>query len=332
MTAACAALVFTWEEEDVILAAGLSPVWQQLLRFDALTLGEVNRAREVHWCASGKVLNAARGLHHLGGPVRALTLVGGATGAEIRQDFGRLGIAARWVESTTPTRICTTVLDTAGRTITELVPDAPALGGDELARFRAAYAEEAAAADVVILIGSLPAGVPSGIYQDLLAHTPGKAILDARGAELLAALREKPFLVKPNRDELGRTLGRELRGDAELFDAMRALNRLGARWVVVSDQGNPVYASSQGQLYQVRPPLGEVVNPIGCGDCMAGGIAWALSRGQEPLEAVAFGVAVAADKLGQLLPGVVDPGRVAALARSVEVTRLDTASGVGFTM
>jgi tagatose 6-phosphate kinase len=185
------------------------------------TFSEGNRAREARWCASGKVLNAARALHHLGGPVRALTVVGGATGAEIRQDFTRLGVAARGVEVATPTRICTTVLDIAGRTVTELVPDAPALEGDELARFLAAYAEEAAAADVVILIGSLPAGAPPGIYRDLLAHTPGKAVLDARGADLLEALREKPFLVKPNRDELGRTLGRELHGDAELFDAMR---------------------------------------------------------------------------------------------------------------
>jgi 1-phosphofructokinase family hexose kinase len=311
----------------VILAAGLSPVWQQLLTFDALALGEVNRAREVRWCASGKVLNAARALHHLGGPVKALTIVGGTTGAEIRQDFGRLGIAARWVELATPTRICTTVLDAAGRTVTELVPNAPPLAGDELARFLAAFEEEAAAADVVILIGSLPAGAPPGVYRDLLARTPGKAVLDARGPELLEALKEKPFLVKPNRDELGRTLGRELRGDAELFEAMHEVNRVGAGWVVVTDKGNPVHASSRGQLYRVRPPVTAVVNPIGCGDSMAGGIAWALSRGQEPAQAVAFGVAVAADKLGQLLPGVVDSGRVTELARSIEVTRLDAAPG-----
>ena len=59
---------------STILAAGLTPAWQQVLVFDAFTPGAVNRAREVHWCASGKVLNAARALHHLGGPARALTV------------------------------------------------------------------------------------------------------------------------------------------------------------------------------------------------------------------------------------------------------------------
>ncbi len=49
----------------MILAAGLSPAWQQIVVLDALSVGEVNRAREVHWCASGKVLNVGLALHCL---------------------------------------------------------------------------------------------------------------------------------------------------------------------------------------------------------------------------------------------------------------------------
>jgi len=41
----------------VILVAGLTPAWQQILRFDDFRPGEVNRASEVQWCCSGKVLN-----------------------------------------------------------------------------------------------------------------------------------------------------------------------------------------------------------------------------------------------------------------------------------
>ena len=62
----------------MILVAGLTPAWQQVLRFERFTPGTVNRAAWVRWCASGKVLNAARAAHLLGGPVRALTVVGGA--------------------------------------------------------------------------------------------------------------------------------------------------------------------------------------------------------------------------------------------------------------
>ena len=306
----------------MILVAGLTPAWQQILVFDSLTLGEVNRAREAHWCASGKVLNAARALHHLGGPAKALTIVGGATGEEIRRDAAVLGLAARWIEAAAPTRVCTTILDAARRSVTELVPNAGVVGDAQRAAFLAAFAEEAAAAAVVVLIGSLPTGTPADFYRDLLARTSGKAVLDARGPELLEALAAKPFVVKPNRGELGRTLGRELRTDAELMDGLREMNARGADGVVVSDGGKPVHVGSADRLYRLRPPPAEVMNPIGCGDCMAAGVALAVYRGADPVEAVRFGMAAAADKLGRLLPGAVDAQRVQALAGSVAVERL----------
>jgi 1-phosphofructokinase family hexose kinase len=296
-------------------------VWQQLLLFDSITPGAVNRARDVRWCASGKVLNAARALHHLGGPAKALTVVGGVTGGQIVGDFADLGIAARWVETATPTRVCTTVLESARGTVTELVPNAPALSETELAGFLAAYAEEAAGAAAVVLIGSLPAGTPAGFYRELLARTPGKVVLDARGPELLEALPRRPFLVKPNRGELAATLGRELPDEAELCAALREVLDRGAGWVVVTDGAGPAYAASADGVYRLRPPAAPVLNPIGCGDCMAAGIAWALTRGRDPLAAVRYGLAVAADKAGRLLPGEVDPRGAEALVGAVDVAR-----------
>jgi tagatose 6-phosphate kinase len=306
----------------MILTAGLTPALQQILLFDALALGEVNRARQVDWGASGKVLNAARALHHLGAECKALTLVGGRTGESIRNHIAELGIPARWIEGNTPTRICTTLLDRSRRQATELVPNAAEATTDELDRFRAAYAEEAATAAVVILIGSLPVGTPSGFYRDLLTRTPGKVILDARGPELLEALSARPFLVKPNRGELQQTLGRELHTDAELFDALGEINELGAEWVVVTDGGKAVYARSRQHLYRLEPPPAEVVNPIGCGDCMGAGIAQGLAMGNEPLDAIRRGLAVAANKLSQLLPGFVEREQVEALLPSVQAVRV----------
>jgi tagatose 6-phosphate kinase len=306
----------------VILSAGLTPALQQILLFDALTLGEVNRARQVHWGASGKVLNAVRALHHLGAECKTLTLVGGRTGESIRRDIADLGITARWIEGSTPTRICTTLLDRMRKQATELVPNAAEATAEELDRFRAAYVEEAARAAIVVLIGSLPVGTPPGYYRELLAHTPGKGVLDARGPELLEALHARPFLVKPNRGELQQTLGRQVRNDAELFDVMREINERGAEWVVVTDGGNPVYARSSLHLYRLQPPPVEVVNPIGCGDCMAAGIAQGLQMGLEPLDAIRRGLAVSANKLGQLLPGFVEREPVEGLIASVQITRV----------
>jgi 1-phosphofructokinase family hexose kinase len=306
----------------VILSAGLTPAWQHVLVFDAFVPGAVNRARDVHWCASGKALNAGLALHRLGAPCRTLSSAGGAHGDAMRQELARQGVAGRWIDTAAATRVCTTIVELANHTATELVENANALTPAELDAFAAAYAEEAAGASVAILIGSLSPGAPATFYRDLLAHTPGRAILDARGPELLAALEARPFLVKPNREELGRTLGCDLCRDEDLFDALAEVHRRGAAWVLVTDGKNPTYARSAEGLFRIEPVSAAVVNPIGCGDCMAGGIAWALHQGHRALDALRYGAAAAAAKLGEVLPALVHPSRVDMLARTIQVTRM----------
>ena len=145
----------------MILSAGLTPAWQQILVFDQVRWGEVNRAREAAWCGSGKVLNAGMAVHRLGGPSLTLAPLGGSPLAEIDREFADLGVPRRWIETRAATRVCTTILDRATGRITELVENGRPLDEGEFDAFRAAYAEEAARAEVVVLIGSLPGGTPA---------------------------------------------------------------------------------------------------------------------------------------------------------------------------
>lgn len=301
----------------MIIAAGLSPAWQRILEFDCICLGEVNRATAADECASGKVLNVGRACHRLGATTRTLTVVGGATGRAIQSEFEREGLSARWVEVAAPTRICTTLLEAGGR-VTELVQNAAPLEPSEVARFSAAFAAEAAAAAVVVLSGSLPPGVPATFYAELLRDCPAPAVLDAQGPELLAALPQHPLVVKPNRQELERTLGRPLRSDGELQGALAELQLRGAQWVVVSQGAGPVWVAHGEHCWQWAPlEVAQPRNPIGCGDCLAAGIAVAVAQGAEVPEAVALGLAAAAENLQGLFPARLDPQRVAARCQGV---------------
>ena len=133
----------------------------------------------------------------------------------------------------------------------------------------------------------------------------------------------KPYVVKPNREELGQTLGRSLDSDADLLAAMRHLNRLGAQWVVVTQGAKSVWLSSAEQVYRLAPPrIATVVNPIGCGDCLAAGIAWATRRGDSIVDTVRLGIGAAADNLGQLLPCRLEWQTVTDLANKVEVSEI----------
>jgi fructose-1-phosphate kinase PfkB-like protein len=221
------------------------------------------------------------------------------------------------------TRTCITLIDRATETITELVENGRPLTPAELGLFREVYAEEAAKADVAVIIGSLPAGTPDGFYRELVEQTPCRAVLDFRGEGLLSVLDRKPYVVKPNRDELGRTLGRSLESDDELVGAMRELNRRGSEWVVVTQGSRPVWVTSADAVYRLHPPPVErVVNPIGCGDAMAAAIAWATRDGRDAVDSVRLGIAASAENLRQLLPCRLDPAKVQKRAEEVRVEKV----------
>lgn len=307
----------------MILSAGLSPAWQQILVLDAFRCGEVNRVREVHWCTSGKVCNVGIALHHLGGPCRILSTLGGPAVPLIEGELNALGVPYRWVLTRSETRICTTILDQATGTITELVENGRPLEPHELERFRSAYAEEASRAEVVVLIGSLPAGTPPSLYRELLQRTPCPAVLDFRGEGLLDVLDLKPYVVKPNREELARTMGRPLETDESLLEAMRKLNRRGAAWVVVTQGPGPVFVTSAQGAWRLHPPPARpLVNPIGSGDALAATIAWAARAGRPLLDAVRLGLAAAGQNVRQLLPCRLDPRTLEEEAAAVRVESL----------
>lgn len=301
----------------MILVAGLTPAWQAILRFRTLHLGEVNRAMETRWCASGKVLNVGMALASLEVPSHTLAPVGGWSGAAIRTEFAERRLSATWTHTDAPTRICTTLLVDDGVT-TELVENAAALTSAEYEAYLAEYQRLAPDASTVVMTGSLPKATPTTFYRDLLERTPCQAVLDVRGPELLAALPAKPRVVKPNREELAATVGRPLPDHGSIVDAMRELMQRGAQAVIVTDGTRAVHVAEGERVESLMPPaVSPLVNPIGCGDCLAAGVAWGLDRGETLLDAVRLGMAAAAENVTQLLPARLTKARVESLRQSI---------------
>jgi len=78
-----------------------------------------------------------------------------------------------------------------------------------------------------------------------------------------------------------------------------------------------VLASGAGTLH-FNAPGDRVVNAVGCGDALAGGLAAGVARGLDLPDSAALGVAAAADKLGRLHSGRVDSAGVERLLAQVE--------------
>jgi fructose-1-phosphate kinase PfkB-like protein len=86
--------------------------------------------------------------------------------------------------------------------------------------------------------------------------------------------------------------------------------------------------SSAEATYRLIPPtVTDAINPIGCGDALTAGMAWAISRApvideEIMLTAIRLGMAAATDRLRQLLPARLDAQKIEQLASGIEVERL----------
>jgi tagatose 6-phosphate kinase len=268
-----------------ILCIGATPTAQRSMIFPTLTIDAVNRATEVYEYASGKSLNVARVLLVLGAMPIATGFLGGPRGEYCRKQLDEIGLHHDFVTVDAPTRLCTTVIDSATGTVTELVEESQAVALEKWAELDGKIESLLPGSGFVVFSGSLPPGAPGDLYNRWLAMAERagvRPIIDARGEPLRQAMQRRGAIIKVNRDELAATLHADLSGGQSLIDAMRAsLPPKGI--IVITDGSDGAYASDGKTFVRIRPPKIKALNPVGSGDAFAAGLAAGLEAGQ-PLD------------------------------------------------
>jgi 1-phosphofructokinase len=165
--------------------------------------------------------------------------------------------------------------------------------------------ERSGDADWIACCGSLPRGLAPEWYADLVAraHQAGARIaLDTSGPSLLAALRERPDVVKPNVEELAEAVGRPLATIGDAVKAAEELRALGARAVLASLGADGQLLVDDTGAYYGRAEVATVRSNVGAGDASLAGFLAAGGTGPQALaSAVAHGAAAVQ------LPGSVMP-------------------------
>ena len=142
-------------------------------------------------------------------------------------------------------------------------------------------------APLLILSGSLPRGVPVTAYDQLirLAHRFGvKTLLDCDGPPFAAAVKARPFLVKPNEHELAQWWRKPLRSEKEVVCAARALSGQTHGWVLVSRGAKPSLLVNCTEDFQcsATPPPVKPRNSVGAGDALLAAVARQIELGIVP--------------------------------------------------
>lgn len=266
----------------------------------------------------GGGINAARIAHLLGADVLALFPVGGQTGELLVDLIIREGVPFRRVEIPGRTRESFTVDEESTGEQYRFVLPGPTLSSVEYTRCLDELRVLAAGARFVVASGSLPPAAPVGFYQsvaELCAEVGVQLVLDASGPGL-RHLTSGVYLLKPSLRELGELTGRVLDTERDIIGAARELIAGGLVEVVVASRGPHGAVLVTADEARRFPAIARrPVSTVGAGDAMVGAIVAALSRDWSLPDAVRYGIAASAAKLGT--PGT-------ALCRRVDVERYFT--------
>jgi tagatose 6-phosphate kinase len=306
----------------MILTVTLNLALDITYRVERVRVGETSQVEVVGRRAGGKGVNVARVLHALGHETVVTGLAGGDPGARARAELASSGIADATVAVADASRIALMMIDSDGAA-TGFSEPGPQVTEDEWRVMLARFGELVAGADVVVLSGRLPPGVPRDAYARLiaLAHRfDVPALLDVAEEPLALGVTHGPALVKINEDELaGFAPGEDVVGGAV------RLRAAGAREVVISRGAAGLVAVVDGGAWSAAPPEALRGNPTGAGDAASAALAVGIAGGTDWPRRLADAAALSAAAVAAPLAGSFDPELYRRLLDQVEVRELGSA-------
>lgn len=300
----------------MILTVTPNPSLDRTYEIPALARGEVLRATVERMDPGGKGVNVSRAVAAAGHRTVAVLPLGGAPGALVAQLLAGQGIDVAPVPIAGATRSNIALAEPDG-TLTKINAPGPELTPAESEALLSALRghDVGAAGDWIACCGSLPRGLAPQWYAQLVerAHAAGARIaLDTSGASLLAALKERPDVVKPNAEELATAVGRPL---ATVGDALKAAEELltyGARSVLASLGADGQLLVSEAGAHFANAPVAAVRSNVGAGDASLAGFLAAGGTGPRALASAVTHGAAAVQLPGSVMPSPadLDPGAV----------------------
>lgn len=276
----------------MIYTVTFNPALDYVIRMESLKLGTVNRSSAEAVYYGGKGINVSTVLKNIGVDSVALGFVAGFTGKEIEEGVKNMGVATDFIKL--PEGMSRINVKIKAEQETEINGQGPAISMEQVEMLFEKL-DRLEKGDCLVLAGTIPASLPSDIYEQIMDRLKDKEILivvDATKDLLLNVLKYHPFLIKPNNHELGEMFGVVLKTDEEIVEYAKKLQERGARNVLISMAGDgAILLTETKEVYKMGVPKGTVVNSVGAGDSMVAGFVASYFKEHDYLKALKFGTA-----------------------------------------
>ena len=309
----------------MITTVTLNPAIDRTIIVNNFEYGSVNRVASSREDIGGKGINVARILLALGSDAKAIGFIGRNNYPQAQALLKADAIPTEFISIDAPTRINTKLLETSTHTTTDINEAGFAVSGKEIEAVRRLILDYAEKSTFLVFSGSVPRGLPSSIYREMIETMPShcKVALDADGLLLMEGLKASPFLIKPNIHELESALGRTLTSHQEIVDAAAGLILLyGISYVLVSMGGDGSILVTADQALFASPLPVDVRGTVGAGDSMLAGFIHGLSSGCDLQTALSRATACGALAVSQEGTQAFEKDDVEKLASMVSITQI----------
>ena len=268
----------------MITTVSLNPSIDLSLFIPKLSQGDSHRAKHSRQDISGKAVNTAYALQNLGVSCRVLGLDFTENGQLLKDSLKKADVTYDYVSAPGAMRTNIKIFEEDQQIMTEINQEGPAVSNDTVEAFLKLAAQDTS--DILVLSGSLPQGVESSIYKQIISQTNATVILDAYGEALRLGLEAQPAIIKPNQQELEQTFDVNLPNREEQVAFCRKLiNKYNLYAVCLSQGYDGALMIGKDELY-FAPALKIPVRGVqGAGDSMVAGLAAELQKNKNaPLD------------------------------------------------
>ena len=276
----------------MIYTITFNPALDYITQVENFKIGKINRTKAEKILPGGKGLNVSIVLNNLKIKNTAIAFIGGFTGEELKNKIENYGIGTDFIKVTDGiTRINIKINSDEETAINGQGPQIMEKEIKELLE----KIDKMKNNDIVVISGNIPNGVPKTIYETICEKLAKKEILyivDATRELLINVLKYKPFLIKPNKEEIEETFNVKLNNIEEIKTYARKLQEMGAQNVLVSLGGEgALLISKDKKEYYSKAPKGKVINTVGAGDSMVAGFLTGFLKTNKYENALKMGIA-----------------------------------------
>ncbi|KAA1196586.1 1-phosphofructokinase [Vibrio cholerae] len=312
-----------------VVTITLNPALDLTGSVNQLNVGSVSLVGQSSLHAAGKGVNVAKVLSELGAQVTVTGFLGRDNQELFCQLFEQLGVQDAFIRIAGATRINVKLVEQNGAVSDINFPGIQVTEAD-IEAFEATLQRLAQDHDYFVLAGSLPQGISPQRCAGWIAQLRSmnkKVLFDSSRDALLAGLDAKPWLIKPNDEELSQWCGREL---TTLTDCQQAATELAQKQIeniVISMGAEGVMWLHENQWLHAKPPKMPVVSTVGAGDTLVAGLCWGHMQRMEKESLLRFATALSALAVTQVGVGLGDWEQLNTLQQQIQVSALHPTMG-----